>query len=124
MKPFDIELAKAGHPVQTRDGRPVRIICYDRKAEFHHLVGLVPTPDGSSETPINFTEDGRMSIYQPTDLDLFMVTTKKEGWVNVYKNSKGDDYAGKIHSSEKEALTNVVTIGDKYISTTKIEYEE
>lgn len=37
MKPFDLELAKAGHPVQTRDGRPVRIICYDRKDNAHHL---------------------------------------------------------------------------------------
>lgn len=29
MKPFDIELAKQGKPVCTRDGRPVKILCYD-----------------------------------------------------------------------------------------------
>lgn len=32
MKPFDIELAKAGHRVCTRDGKPARIICFDRRS--------------------------------------------------------------------------------------------
>ena len=31
LKPFDLEAAKAGAKVITRDGRPVRIICFDRK---------------------------------------------------------------------------------------------
>ena len=29
MKNFDIELAKQGKSVCTRDGRPARIVCYD-----------------------------------------------------------------------------------------------
>lgn len=31
MKPFDLEAAKAGAPVCTRSGKPVRIICWDMK---------------------------------------------------------------------------------------------
>ena len=31
LKPFDFEAAKAGKPVCTRDGRKVRIICFDAK---------------------------------------------------------------------------------------------
>ncbi len=31
MKEFDLEKAKAGHPVCTRDGRETRILCFDRK---------------------------------------------------------------------------------------------
>ena len=31
FKPFDLEQAKAGKPVCTRDGRKARIICFDTK---------------------------------------------------------------------------------------------
>lgn len=31
MKNFDLEKAKAGYPVRTRDGHETRIICFDRK---------------------------------------------------------------------------------------------
>lgn len=31
LRPFDLEAAKAGKPVYTRDGRKVRIICFDAK---------------------------------------------------------------------------------------------
>lgn len=31
LKPFDLEAAKAGKPVCTRDGRKARIICWDKK---------------------------------------------------------------------------------------------
>lgn len=42
MKPFDIELAKAGYPVCTRDGRPVRILCFDRKSvDGYSILALV-----------------------------------------------------------------------------------
>lgn len=29
LKPFDLEASKAGAPVMTRDGRPVRILAFD-----------------------------------------------------------------------------------------------
>ncbi len=31
FKPFDLEAAKNGAPVVTRDGQPVRIICFDKQ---------------------------------------------------------------------------------------------
>lgn len=35
MKPFDIEAAKKGIKVQTKNGLPARIICYDvKRSEF------------------------------------------------------------------------------------------
>lgn len=40
MKEFDIEKAKAGAKVRTRDGRDVRIVCYDRIAQ-DCLVALI-----------------------------------------------------------------------------------
>lgn len=33
MGKFDLEKAKAGYPVRTRDGHEARIICFDREPE-------------------------------------------------------------------------------------------
>lgn len=49
MKKFDLELAKQGHPVQTRNGRPVRIICWDRKSEYP-IVALIGTSGPRTQT--------------------------------------------------------------------------
>jgi hypothetical protein len=34
IKPFDLEAAKNGAPVCTRDGRDVRIVCFDTKGTY------------------------------------------------------------------------------------------
>ena len=36
MKRFDIEEARAGKPVQTRDGLVVEILCYDLRTEYNN----------------------------------------------------------------------------------------
>lgn len=41
MKEFNLELAKAGHPVCTRDGNPVRIICFDVKGTNYPIVAAI-----------------------------------------------------------------------------------
>lgn len=40
LRPFDLEAAKAGKPVYTRDGRKVRIICFDAKC-IKPIVALI-----------------------------------------------------------------------------------
>lgn len=40
MKPFNLEQAKQGKPVVTRDGRPVRILAFDRKG-CYPIIGLI-----------------------------------------------------------------------------------
>ena len=43
MKPFNLEEAKAGKPVQTRDGRKARIVCFDAQDRDNkkYIVALV-----------------------------------------------------------------------------------
>lgn len=48
LKPFDLEAAKAGKPVCTRDGRKARIICFDLKNDEYPIVAAVE--NDSSET--------------------------------------------------------------------------
>lgn len=83
LKPFDLEAAKAGKPVCTRDGRKARIICFDAKCN-KPIVALIY--DCNKETVLQYLENGRFFVDQIDKYDLMMFPQKKEGWVNVYKS--------------------------------------
>ena len=83
LRPFDLEAAKAGKPVYTRDGRKVRIICFDAKCN-KPIVALIY--DCNKETVLQYLENGRFFVDQIDKYDLMMFPQKKEGWVNVYKS--------------------------------------
>lgn len=121
MKPFDIELAKANHPVQTRDGRPVRILCYDRKFDrnLYPIVALVQINESREET-IYYSKEGIYSDKGQTSLDLFMAPTKKEGWISLYSEPR-KIWGGHVYGTEEEAFENV---SPGSIATIKIEWEE
>lgn len=74
-KPFDLEAAKAGAKVVTRDGRQVRIICFDKKDPQYPIVALVPeTKDIKSlEVVFIYQEDGRYFSTREHDRDLFLL---------------------------------------------------
>ena len=132
MKPFDINLAKQGHPVCTRDGRKARIITYDKKG-IYSIVALVE--DGKDEeTVMLYNSHGRIS--KPNGgLDLMMTPVKHEGWVNIYKSDDVqedlDSFAlyqmqQGIFETKDEALGAVKKSikYSTYIATVKIEWEE
>ena len=124
MKEFNLTeyLKDPSKKVVTRDGRDVRIICTDYKRE-QPIIALVTT--NTKEDVHFFYKNGRWSNTNEWDLDLFFATTKKEGWVNLYKD-KDEDITylpGIIHDSEKEAKEAIK--GDpEFIATFKIEWEE
>jgi hypothetical protein len=118
LKPFDLEAAKAGKPVCTRDGRKARIICFDAKCD-KPIVALIY--DYNKETVLQYLENGRFFVDQIDKYDLMMLPQKKEGWVNIYKDF--EDTVCCIYSTEKEALEEKETEED-YITTVKIEWEE
>lgn len=62
-KPFNLEEAKAGKLVVTRDGRPVKIVCFDRAyPEGRCLLSLIK--DGAGvEDVYTHTADGRANRY-------------------------------------------------------------
>lgn len=128
MKPFDLDLVQSGHPIRTRDGRPARIICYDRLSEHYPIIGLVKSGyDNPEEVMYAFTKDGRASIVGPTDSDLFMGPGKKEGWINIYDSDKAPTgrEGKRIFESKEEAYVNRCCVHDwDYITTVKIEWEE
>jgi len=96
MKPFDLEKAKAGEPVVTRDGRPVRIVCSDLKSE-EPVVGIVDY--GSFEKVFCFSLAGVYEGFTPPNArDLFMASVKKEAWLNIYP-----DFMVNAHPTKEDA---------------------
>ena len=88
MKPFDLEAAKAGALVVTRDGKKARIICFDLNNGEYVLV-VAFTPGNGREGIISTKKDGRhCTILDDSIYDLFMAPVKKEGWLNIYPNEK------------------------------------
>lgn len=70
MRPFDIEEAKAGKPVVTRDGHKVRLFAYDIRGPYPVLG--VCTLDDQEEYPYDWTEKGMLFIGDETAFDLMM----------------------------------------------------
>lgn len=93
LKPFDLEAAKSGKPVCTRDGRKARIICFDYNGETgdYPIVALVHYNKGNKcyERVLKYTSDGLFNKYGDCqhDADLMMLPEKKSGWINVKKDA-------------------------------------
>ena len=131
FKPFDLEAAKAGKPVCTRDGRKARIICFDRKLLFkgisYPIIALVEDT-AKEETIYGYNEKGKVMIEDDATYkdDLMMLPQKKEGWVNVYKSynvGKKIHCMASIYPTKEEAKKSSV-VGFDYVDTVKIEWEE
>ena len=121
MKQFNLEEAKAGKPVCTRDGSPVRIICFDKKHSVYPIIALITCSNEELET--TYTNEGHYySNGEESYNDLFMVGEKHIGYVNIYniENSKprlGYDIYPTKEEAQNAAAPNV-------IATIKIEWEE
>ncbi len=123
MKEFDIEKAKAGAPVCTRDGRPVRIICFDYQEygqqdadEEFPIIALVKYDKG--ERAFTYRESGKCRINK--DDELVMAPVKREGWVLI----AGDSCLCDIHKSEGDAIKFAKRKKIDYTAIAHIEWEE
>ena len=122
LKPFDIQKAREGKPVCTRDGRKARIICFDRDWDMH-IVALVSDPFG--ESVHYYLSNGKVDFDKQNDEDLMMLPEKKEGWVNIVRGSNGSPHMGRgIFQSKEEAKNAIKAINDNLIDTIKIGWEE
>jgi hypothetical protein len=71
-------------PVQTRDGRKVRVLATDRKgAAYYPVLGLLTQADGE-ETVESWTLVGEFYSGDTDEADLVNVPEKIVGYLNVY----------------------------------------
>ena len=124
LKPFDIQKAREGKPVCTRDGAKARIICFDAKSDAP-IIALITTDDGT-EIAFDYLSDGTFFNNENPDNDLMMLPEKHEGWVNVYRDCDGVNITkdDNIYSSREAAIASAQFIDrDNYVATTIINWE-
>ena len=131
LKPFDLEAARSGKPVCTRDGRKARIICFDYKGATNDypIVALMEYNNDKGdvfEKVEKYTNEGNYNKYggNKHPNDLMMLPEKHEGWVNICKNADDDYFVKGIFRSEKFARNNGVNYPGLIIATVKISWEE
>ena len=124
MKPFNLEeyLKNPSKKIVTRDGRNVTIHC----ANCAGPRPVVAEIEGDNYS-LNFDKYGRY-YFGTSDVDLFFVPEKHEGWINIYADINDNSYPGNhIFKSKEEALEEAEDCGKKwsgYITTIKIEWEK
>ena len=115
LKPFDIQKAREGKPICTRDGRKARIICFDR-IDAKPILALVSSTDGKGEDVFDYFVSGkRIANVLESDLDLMMLTEKKEGWAKIRKDIN-------LYKTKEEADRKMIG-NDEYV-TAKVCWEE
>ena len=74
MREFNIDVAKAGAPLITRDGHSVRIVCFDRIDQKRHgnLIGLMLGKSKDYEMFIPYDKYGHSIGSRNPDYDLMI----------------------------------------------------
>ena len=128
LKPFDLEAARNGKSVCTRDGHKVRIICFDHnpKNDNYPILALIQYENdkgGIYEEVNSYTNEGKHSYFgsYKNDKDLMMSPENHEGWINVYKVANSYE-SGIIYTTKKDAINERNSVG--YVTTVKIEWKE
>ena len=124
MKEFDIEKAKAGAPVCTRDGRPARIICWDyqeygqeKEKDRFPIIALLKCDKG--ERAYVYREDGKCYIHKENE--LMMAPVKHEGWVLI---DPEPHCMAHIYDTRDEAEKDAEREMIDYLAIAHIEWEE
>lgn len=122
MKEFDLEKAKAGAPVMTKDGVPARILCFDFKHESFPIVCAIEDED--CEILATYSKEGKITNI-PSGEDLVMAPIKCKKYANFYLQDDGTYDLGEVYDNRDVAIRNILNgAGSKYIKTIEIEWEE
>ena len=125
MKQFNLQeyLKNPSRKIVTRDWRTVRIICTDFQSD-KPIIWLVKDKEENKERAYNFSEDGKQYLTEDvveSNLDLFFVPIKKEGWINIYQDN---ELTWNSIFDTKEKAEKIGKSLDNYITTIKIEWEQ
>lgn len=122
MKPFNLEAAKRGEPIQTRDGRPAKFIAHVPESldEYSRVVALV---DGCL---VRTSSDGGLySPSGPSPCDLFMAPRTRKGWIVLWKTTSGwEVYSTYVYDKKEEAEERAYAFGATHRVVELSEWEE
>lgn len=101
FEPFNLEKARAGAPIQFRNGKPVRLVVFDADLQ---LPLVIASDNQACAYPASGKRSGRYS-----DFDIVMSPQPMiecEGWVNIYYADEQQNVrrVGMITGSVQEAI--------------------
>lgn len=118
-KPFDLEAAKRGEPLITRDGKSAKFIAHVPEAVVDaRIVSLC-----EDQVPRLYCEGGKHDLYRETVFDLFMAPKKIKRWMNFYDNRYAADFPTKS-IADRDASETLRNLAHKRIACVEIEFEE
>lgn len=122
MKKFNLQeyLKNPDRQIVTRKGLDAKIICTDGSNKRYPILALIQNEEGKDV--LSYTNDGLNVDGYKSPFDLFFITEKKEGWINLFKVNSTMT-TGEIYNTEEEAKSAIVK-SLVYISTVKVEWEE
>lgn len=124
MKPFDLNLALAGDPVVTRDGRKVKIAGYnDSASSGTSLLGwIIAKFPPYEDAVVMWHKDGREFTRMLSSIDLFMDDCfDAEYYVNIYESHAGHLYSGSMLYKSKDKAVEKGALSSDYKTTVKID---
>ena len=108
MKPFDLEAAKRGEPIQTRDGTPVKFIAHVPEAiKLSRVLVLL------DDYIWHGCENGKLYSYKDHETDLFMAPRKRTVWVNLYDKITATHFCTKELADYEHRYTCFDRIGHR-----------
>lgn len=108
--PFNLEMAKAGVPLQTRSGKEAIFVTFDPRLreEDQVIFGVYLTLSQGKQFLRQYAAypDGKFEINDSNDYDLFMNVAAKEKWVALqyYENLLHIDRFYSLFDTERAAL--------------------
>ena len=126
QKPFNVEEAKNGARVERRDGKPVRIICYDRVDTAYPIIALIKSHN--RENCFSYDINGKLAHHEYNNEDLVIIEEVEcpkfnvGDWVFATNDGEGpwlitaitDNYYTLQDTQENEASVAQITIDNKY----------
>lgn len=110
LLPFDLDKAKAGYEVVTRNGNPARILCDNLNSPY--CIAAVIIDRTGIERVECFTLDGKTNLnFQISPVDLFLKPKTQSLWVNIYYNAVRDEYyleSAELYSTKEKAAQDIL----------------
>ena len=122
MKPFSLEeyLKNPNRKIVTRDGRNITNI----RINYYCIKPIIAEIEDLGHS-YSFFADGTASIEGDDACnDLFFVTEKHEGWINLYKNEDGISWISPNYFTSKKEAEEEGKTRTCSVTTIKIEWEE
>ena len=129
MKPFNLEEAKSGKPLITRNGQSVKFVAHVPELEKEYE-SLIVFNYGSTAVNNYFNDGSYFSLGgrddDPASIDLFMAPTVKTLYMNLYENIHTGIYftaEGQIDSDKDYVLKSKYREDPSYKFVKMIEFE-